>query len=67
MRIQFYDDKEANQVAERFFKYDYHDRGIKKWGGFFLSEHTAELKKFEKKERLGDGLRVPTRLTSRIH
>lgn len=32
-------------VAENFFKYDYHDRGMKKWGGFYLSDHTAALKK----------------------
>lgn len=53
MKMTFYDDAEANQVAEQFFKYDYHDRGIKKWGGFFLSEHTAELKKQAAAERQG--------------
>ena len=54
MRMQFYNDEEANQIANDFFKFHYHDRGIKKWGGFFLSEHTAKLKKLEKAEHLGN-------------
>lgn len=54
MRMQFYNDEDANQVANDFFKFHYHDRGIKKWGGFFLSEHTAKLKKLEKNEHLGN-------------
>ena len=29
---------------------DYNDRGIVKWQGFFLSEHTAEIEKFTKEE-----------------
>lgn len=45
MKMIFYNDEQANKVAEEFFKYHYHDRGIKKWGGFFLSEHTATLRK----------------------
>lgn len=51
MRMKFYNDAKANKVAEQFFKYYYHDRGIKKWGGFFLSEHTAELRKQSTAER----------------
>ena len=43
MKMQFYNDEEANQVATDFFKFHYHYRGIKKWGGFFLSEHTSKL------------------------
>ena len=45
MRMQFYDDQEADKVATQFFKYCYQDRGKMKWGGFLLSEHTASLKK----------------------
>ncbi|WP_413628354.1 hypothetical protein R4B61_07540 (plasmid) [Fructilactobacillus vespulae] len=33
------------KLVEQFFKYDYHDRGMVKWQGFFLSDHTNELKK----------------------
>lgn len=43
--MQFYDDQRANEVATQFFRYYYHDRGKLKWGGFFLSEHTAALHK----------------------
>lgn len=32
-------------TVKRFFKYDYHDRGMLKWQGFYLSDHTAALKK----------------------
>lgn len=42
---QFYNDAEADAVADNFFKYHYHDRGKIKWQGFFLSEHTAALKR----------------------
>ncbi|MCI1700221.1 hypothetical protein [Liquorilactobacillus nagelii] len=35
--------------AEDFFKNYYQDRGMLKWQGFFLSDHTAAL---SKKERL---------------
>lgn len=41
----FYNTLEANEVADNFFKFHYHDRGKIKWQGFFLSEHTAALKK----------------------
>lgn len=50
MRMNFYTDTEANEVASRFFKDYYQDRGIKKWGGFFLSEHSAALKKLVDQE-----------------
>lgn len=33
------------EEANNFFKYDYHDRGMLKWQGFFLSDHTARLKR----------------------
>lgn len=29
---------------------DYHDRGMKKWGGFFLSEHTAIMNQLKEQE-----------------
>lgn len=32
-------------VVNDFFKYDYYDRGMMKWAGFYLSDHTTELKK----------------------
>ncbi|MCQ5068828.1 hypothetical protein PZE05_06350 [Limosilactobacillus mucosae] len=51
MRMQFYDDQEADKMATQFFKYYYHDRGKMKWGGFLLSERTAALKKEIDKEQ----------------
>lgn len=35
----------SNRIIE-----DYQDRGMGKWGGFYLSEHTAEISE-EKKQR----------------
>lgn len=32
-------------VVNDFFKYDYYDRGMMKWAGYYLSDHTTELKK----------------------
>ncbi|MCI1923190.1 MAG: hypothetical protein LKJ64_03860 [Lentilactobacillus buchneri] len=37
-------------IVNNFFKHDYHDRGMAKWQGFFLSDHTAALKKQKAKE-----------------
>lgn len=44
-------------MGEKFMSYhpdplirEYHDRGMAKWMGFYLSEHTAEMES-EKKER----------------
>lgn len=37
--------KEAERIAQRFFTYDYHDRGMLKWQGFFLSDHASALRR----------------------
>lgn len=37
--------KEAERIAQRFFTYDYHDRGMMKWQGFFLSDHASALRR----------------------
>lgn len=44
-RIDIYPNKESDHVAEKFFRYYYHDRGMLKWQGYFLSDHTAALKR----------------------
>lgn len=54
MRMQFYDDDEADKLATQFFKHYYHDRGKMKWGRFLLSEHTAALKRELAKEQNSD-------------
>jgi len=38
------------QLATDFFKYHYHDRGMLKWGGCYLSDHTSALKKMRAAE-----------------
>ncbi|WP_173005340.1 hypothetical protein AAEX98_02805 [Lactobacillus helveticus] len=30
-------------TVKHFFEHDYHDRGMMKWQGFYLSDHTATL------------------------
>lgn len=49
--MRYYNDEEANKVAENFFKYYYHDRGKMKWGGYFLSEHRKALRDFHEEQR----------------
>lgn len=44
-QIDIYGDQQADRVAEQFFRYSYHDRGMLKWQGYFLSDHTAALKR----------------------
>lgn len=47
-----------------YFNHVYQDRGIMKWRGFFLSEHTSTLTKEEKTERLVD--RLPQQMQEEI-
>ncbi|MCT3019914.1 hypothetical protein EFN43_02280 [Pediococcus pentosaceus] len=35
--------KFSDQEAENFFNHDYIDRGMIKWQGFYLSDHTSAL------------------------
>ncbi|WP_052256164.1 hypothetical protein [Levilactobacillus brevis] len=37
--------QDANIIAEQFLKNKYHDRGMLKWQGFFLSDHTSAINK----------------------
>ena len=39
-------DDEVLQRAERFFRNDYQDRGMVKWQGYFLSDHTEDVGKY---------------------
>ena len=45
MKMPIFSEEEIQRIASHFFKYEYLDPGIKKWGGFFFSEHTAKLAK----------------------
>ena len=41
-----------DDLAQNFFTRDYHDRGMLKWGGFYLSDHTSALAKMHAAERV---------------
>lgn len=43
--------EKAEQLAEQFFQRDYHDRGMLKWAGYFLSDHTSALQQNKKTEQ----------------
>lgn len=48
------DDEDLQQSlerAKRFFKTDYMDRGMVKWQGYFLSDHTEDVSKYSEKRR----------------
>ncbi|WP_164222526.1 hypothetical protein [Weissella paramesenteroides] len=47
-------DELTNQLVreERFFRNDYHDRGMVKWQGYFLSAHTEDVSKYSKKRAI---------------
>lgn len=40
-------DQDFSTLINNYFQHDYRDRGIKKWRGFFLSDHTSALKKWQ--------------------
>lgn len=42
--------KEFDQRVEEFFR-NYQDRGMKKWAGFFLSDHSLKINKDNQKRR----------------
>lgn len=33
-------------LAKRFFEQDYHDRGMVKWQGYYLSDHTEDVAQY---------------------
>ena len=39
-------------TVKHFFEHDYHDRGMMKWQGFYLSDHTAALN--QQKQQLNE-------------
>ncbi|MEO2793782.1 hypothetical protein [Lactiplantibacillus plantarum] len=39
-------------AVKHFFEHDYHDRGMMKWQGFYLSDHTAALN--QQKQQLNE-------------
>jgi hypothetical protein len=45
MEHKDYDD--FSKMINNYFQNDYRERGLIKWRGFFLSDHTSALKKFD--------------------
>lgn len=41
-------DKDFSEKVTNYFKNDYRERGIIKWRGYFLSDHTSALKDWKK-------------------
>ncbi|WP_125582778.1 hypothetical protein [Levilactobacillus cerevisiae] len=41
-----------DDLAQNFFQRDYQDRGMLKWGGFYLSDHTSALAKMHAAEKI---------------
>ena len=39
---------EFDKIVEEFFR-TYQDRGMKKWAGFYLSDHTAKINRDKKR------------------
>ncbi|MBM7617923.1 hypothetical protein JOC36_001516 [Weissella uvarum] len=39
----------ARERAKYFFEHDYHDRGMVKWQGFYLSDHVEDVEKYTNK------------------
>ncbi len=56
-------DKEAYDMAEKFFRNDYNDRGMVKWQGFYLSDHTEDAKKHSDELNRLDHLSVKTQMS----
>ncbi|MGK4063545.1 hypothetical protein AB0Y39_05640 [Weissella paramesenteroides] len=38
-------------LAASFFAKDYQERGVMKWQGFFLSDHTEDVAKYSEKRQ----------------
>ena len=45
------DESAMYERAAYFFAHDYHDRGMVKWQGYFLSDHTEDVKKRAAEEK----------------
>lgn len=45
------DESAMYERAAYFFAHDYHERGMVKWQGYFLSDHTEDVKKKTEEEK----------------
>lgn len=46
-----FDDSFNDQRVQHFFDYEYLDRGIVKWQGYFLSDHTSALGRLQQRQQ----------------
>ncbi|MDR3242100.1 MAG: hypothetical protein LBT37_08005 [Lactobacillaceae bacterium] len=49
MDNEYENPEEQLQTAKYFFEHDYQDRGMVKWNGYYLSDHTEDLAKYSQK------------------
>lgn len=49
-RPQILNDDFNMGLVDEFFRHEYHDRGMQKWMGFYLSDHTAAIKQQQSTE-----------------
>lgn len=54
-----------SNLINQFLKYDYHDRGMMKWQGFYLSDHTSARTKKSNEEKSKQTLTHAIKMTSR--
>ena len=54
-----------SNLINQFLKYDYHDRGMMKWQGFYLSDHTSARTKKSNEEKSKQALTHAIKMTSR--
>lgn len=59
-------DKEFSEKVTNYFKNDYIERGIIKWRGYFLSDHTSALKDWKNVEIELDSVTTELKLDRNI-
>ncbi|TPF00696.1 hypothetical protein DIS11_08460 [Leuconostoc citreum] len=58
-------DQDFSALINNYFQHDYRDRGIKKWRGFFLSDHTSALRKMDQ-DNVYSEKKLPKMTTDKI-
>ncbi|WP_419154755.1 hypothetical protein [Weissella minor] len=61
--VEMLTDEEAYDMAAHFFKNDYKDRGMVKWQGFYLSDHTEDVKRYSDESKRLDSLTIKPQMT----
>ncbi|TWW12328.1 hypothetical protein LABALGNA3A7_16330 [Dellaglioa algida] len=53
-----------SNLINQFLKYDYHDRGMMKWQGFYLSDHTSARTEKSNEEKSKQALTHAIKMSS---